>query len=211
MWRGVSSSARLPTHSTPALPTGRLRQPTARPTTLLASRWQRSSRGLRTRRCGAAAVGQLSSNGATPSGVQGSIPVPFGAQLIRSDGRGSLWMTSQGAGGSVLRLPPGADDFNDEIFLDNAFGLLCWRNEVFVTTKTSPGHLFHRLSPTEWRSITIGNEPIGITTDGTYIWTANYASGSVSRVGLPNLTPVATISTGFAQPVALYLTVRMSG
>ena len=76
---------------TPALPTGRLRQLTARATTLPESRWRRSSRGLRTRRCGGAAVGQLSSNGPLPLGnSMRSIPLVSG-QLIKSDGRGRLW------------------------------------------------------------------------------------------------------------------------
>ncbi len=160
------------------LPTGRLHQLTARPTTLLASRWRRSSRGLSTRRCGGAAVGLLSSNGPLRLGYQASFLFLESRQMIRSDGRGSLWMTSgTSADGQVLRWAPGAEGFTQVITFSNPFGLLFWQNELFVTTKSksrSPLVPYWCWSGSLERNRRSGNQPIGITTDGTYIWTANF-------------------------------------
>ena len=79
----------------------------------------------------------------------------------------------------------------------------CYGGETKFSSplKQVPLSLWRYLGNGSWHRVALlGNEPTGITTDGTYIWTANYGSGSVSRVNLFT-EAVFTISTGFAQPV----------
>src|SRR6185295_11036953 len=69
----------------------------------------------------------------------------------------------------------------------NAFGVLVARGRIFVTGQTSPGRIY-KIDPRQLAGTvthlasTLGDNPAGITTDGSSIWTANFFGQSVSRV-----------------------------
>jgi DNA-binding beta-propeller fold protein YncE len=85
-----------------------------------------------------------------------------------------------------------------------AYGVMVGLGRVFITGDTSPGRLYvidtQVSGSVTTVSTALGNSPRGITTDGSFIWTANAGGGSVSRVnpappGLPT-----NFTAGFSEP-----------
>jgi hypothetical protein len=103
--------------------------------------------------------------------------------LVKSDGT-DLWVTNyashsvsriRACDGKLLGTWTGANF---------AFGVLVARGRIYVTGQGDPAHLYEidpSGAPGPVTTIaTIGNSPTGLTTDGFFVWTANY--GSVSKV-----------------------------
>lgn len=88
----------------------------------------------------------------------------------------------------------------------HAVGVLAAKGAIFVTGYESPAKLY-QLNPTQpagavtTLGMVPGDFPLGITFDGTRIWTANN-SGSVSIVTL-NPPTATNVSAGFTHPVGI--------
>jgi hypothetical protein len=143
-----------------------------------------------------AALAQWSTPAAVPLTGRTALPSP---NQVASDGQ-DLWVANintnnvsrvQASDGHVLGTWTGAA---------SAYSVLVARGRVFVTGQTSPGRLY-TLDPSAAPaavtplSTILGGFPRGVTTDGSFIWTAN--SSSVSRVDAD--TGVTTNFTGFGQ------------
>jgi len=80
--------------------------------------------------------------------------------------------------------------------------VLVARGLVYVSAQTDPGHIFV-IDPSQPPGIVttlsnaLADAPKGITTDGQFIWTANFSS--VSKVNPANGTSL-TLTAGFATP-----------
>jgi DNA-binding beta-propeller fold protein YncE len=92
----------------------------------------------------------------------------------------------------------------------NDGGVVVAAGKVFVAGQTSPGELYV-IDPTKPPGVVataasnLGNNPISIAFDGTHLWTANLAGGSVSII-TPQATtpyPVVTVATGFSGPFGI--------
>ena len=117
-----------------------------------------------------------------------------------------VWVANGGSG-SVMRVRA-----SDGKILDtwtgatNATGVLAAMGKIFVTAETSPGHVYV-INPDQpagavtTLSSSVGSDPLGITFDGSRIWTANNGH-SVSMISL-NPTTVTTVSNGFMGPVGI--------
>ena len=128
---------------------------------------------------------------------------PF-PQLVASDGL-DLWVASIASGGSVARVR--ASDgtvLGTWTGATNAFGVLIARGRIYITGETNPqGHLYvidpgMAPGPVATLSSLLGGNPNGISTDGTWIWTAN-RFGSVSKID-PDTGVATNITTGFNGP-----------
>jgi hypothetical protein len=89
-----------------------------------------------------------------------------------------------------------------------AVGVLVARGRVYVTGSTTPGHLYV-IDPSQppgvvtTLSSSLGGNPTGIATDGTYVWTANVNStGSVSKID-PDNGSTTNFMTGFSRPLGI--------
>jgi DNA-binding beta-propeller fold protein YncE len=80
--------------------------------------------------------------------------------------------------------------------------------KVYVAGATSPGSLYV-IDPTQpagdvtVAAATLGNHPVGIAFDGTNLWTANFAGGSVSIITPQSPYTVSTVTTGFTEPYGI--------
>src|SRR5580765_3492557 len=145
---------------------------------------------------------------ATPTSlpVTGKTSVGLGPQEVKSDGT-DLWVPNfisndvsrvRASDGSVLGTWTGAV---------GACGVLVARGRIYVSAFTNPGRSY-RIDPSQppgvvtTLSSTLGSLPLDITTDGQFIWTANYDGGSVSRVD-PDTATTTNITAGFNQPVGI--------
>jgi DNA-binding beta-propeller fold protein YncE len=122
--------------------------------------------------------------------------------LVASDGA-DLWVAENGSSdvkrvrasdGRVLETWTGAS---------LAFGVLIARGRIYVTGDGTPGHLYVIDPATSPGAVTTLSSPLpsgptGITTDGTFIWTANFG-GSVSKVD-PDSGAANTFTIGFSTP-----------
>jgi uncharacterized protein DUF6923 len=127
-------------------------------------------------------------------------------QLVAADGA-DLWIAIgsdntvkrvRAIDGRVLEIWTGA---TAPVAVLVAFG------RVFVTGATLPGSLYTidpREPPGAVTTLTnaLGNSPQGITTDGTFIWTANLLSSSVSRVN-PDTGAVTNFTTNIFSPIGI--------
>jgi hypothetical protein len=121
------------------------------------------------------------------------------AYSVASDGM-DLWVAEHG-GNDVKRVR--ASDgrvLETWVAAGAAYGVLIARGAVYVSGDTDPGHLYlidPSMAPVSVTTLSssLGAHPQSITTDGTYIWTAN-AGGSVSRVD-PDTGAATTVTTGF--------------
>jgi hypothetical protein len=147
-----------------------------------------------------AALGQWARPSAVPvTGRTAVGTVPVG---VKSDGD-DLWVAENSSGdveqvsastGAVVNTWTGAT---------NAYGVLVARGQVFITGNLSPGRLYAidpaaGLVTATMLSNTLGGFPSDLTTDGTFIWTANNG-GSVSKVD-PDTRATINLTTGFAEP-----------
>jgi DNA-binding beta-propeller fold protein YncE len=79
---------------------------------------------------------------------------------------------------------------------------------VYVTGETAPGSLYvinPTLPPASVTALSslLGTNTLGIATDGTFIWTANFGpAGSVSRVD-PDIGATTNFTTGFIRPFGI--------
>jgi hypothetical protein len=122
--------------------------------------------------------------------------------LVASDGE-DLWVANEtsstvtrvrASDGTVLGTWTGAGA---------AWGVLVARGRIYVTGLTTPGSLYlidPSMAPGAVTILTgaLGVGPQGITTDGTWIWTAD-SGGSVSRID-PNTITGNTFGVGFTEP-----------
>jgi DNA-binding beta-propeller fold protein YncE len=124
---------------------------------------------------------------------------------VKSDGA-DLWVADSGSldvkrvrasDGKVLETWTGAT---------LALGVLVARGRIYITGETSPGNLYV-IDPSmpagavTTLSSSLANNPQGIATDGSFIWTANFAS-SVSKVN-PDSGATNNISIGFSSPTGI--------
>jgi hypothetical protein len=96
----------------------------------------------------------------------------------------------------------------------SAWGVLVFQGNVWVTGTTSPGNLYairpqygSGPGPVATVSSSLGINPLDITADGRYIWTANQgdqngAGGGVSLFD-PATGAATNITTGFTEPVGI--------
>jgi DNA-binding beta-propeller fold protein YncE len=134
--------------------------------------------------------------------MTGRTTVGFGPFLVESDGA-DLWVADSNSNdvkrvrasdGKVLETWTGAT---------NPVGVLVARGRIYITGFTSPSKLYV-IDPTMpagavgTLSSGLGDSALGVTTDGSFIWTSN-SGGSVSKVDPDNGT-TTTISTGFSRP-----------
>jgi DNA-binding beta-propeller fold protein YncE len=150
-----------------------------------------------------AALDQWATPAALP--MTGRITVGTGPQLVKSDGA-DLWVADSSSGdvkrvrasdGKVLETWTGA------VF---ATGVLVARGRIYIAggvTVSGPGKLYvidpsMTAGAVTTLSSTLGNAPEDVTTDGSFIWTANLG-GSVSKVD-PDSGTTTNISTGFLLP-----------
>jgi hypothetical protein len=127
-------------------------------------------------------------------------------ELVASDGA-DLWVANHGTTafpGTVTRVR--ASDgkvLGTWTGATNATGVLVARGRIYVTGNTIPGNLYSidpSLPPgtVTTLSSSLGGNPTGIATDGTWIWTANFGSpGSISKVD-PDTGATTNIQTGFS-------------
>ena len=136
----------------------------------------------------------------TPDRLEGTV-VGDGPKLVQSDGA-DLWVAN--FEDSTVSRVRGSDGKNLETWTDatKAFGVLVARGRIFVTGLMAPGRLY-RIDPTRpagavtTLSSGLGDDPEGITTDGSFIWTAN-TGGSVSKVSFDGI--VETFTSDFVTP-----------
>jgi DNA-binding beta-propeller fold protein YncE len=140
----------------------------------------------------------------TPAALSmtGRITVGVTPQFVKSDGA-DLWVADfssndvkrvRASDGKVLETWTGAA---------SAFGVLVARGRVYVTGDSIPGALYvidpsMAAGAVGTLSSGLGGEPLDVTTDGSFIWTAN-VGGSVSKVD-PDSGTTSNISTGFISP-----------
>jgi hypothetical protein len=90
----------------------------------------------------------------------------------------------------------------------HAFGVLVARGRVYVTGLGNPGALYAidpsmPAGPVTLAAGGLDNNPFSVTSDGSFIWTANGAvPGSVSKVD-PDSGATTNVSTGFTKPVGI--------
>ncbi len=149
-----------------------------------------------------AALGQWARPSALP--LTGRTPVGNAPVEVKSDGT-DLWVADSASDdvkqvrastGAVVGTWTGAT---------GAIGVLVARGRVFITGQTGqtlPGRLYtinpaSPPGPVTLLSAVLGNDPVDLTTDGTFIWTANNGS-SISRV-VPDTGATTTI-TGYSDP-----------
>jgi len=148
-----------------------------------------------------AALAQWSTPTALP--LTGRTLVGSNPQLVASDGT-DLWVANavsndvkrvRASDGSVVGTWTGATE---------AVGVLVARGRVYVTGFTTPGHLYvinpasGPGGPVTTLSSSLGPQPRGIATDGTFVWTSNI-TGSVSRID-PNTGATTNFTAGFSVP-----------
>jgi hypothetical protein len=129
-------------------------------------------------------------------------PQPF--QVI-SDGA-DLWV-AHGNNGSVTRVRASNGQFLERwTGAIGVSGLLSAKGRVFMVGTTQPGSLY-QIDPSQpvgavtTLSNSLGDSPVGITFDGSRIWTSN-EGGSVSIVNLNPLS-VSNVTTGFFNPIGI--------
>lgn len=132
------------------------------------------------------------------------------APVLCKPDRSSIWVA---VGNTVVRVDAATGTvLGTWTLATSAFGILVAAGKVYVTGDTSPGVIYvidPTLPPGAVATLAtsgdpIGNNPNGITFDGTHLWTANF-SGSVSIITLqaPLPSPVTTVTTGFGQPFGI--------
>jgi hypothetical protein len=127
---------------------------------------------------------------------------------VKSDGL-NLYITNRSANSVTwVRLSDGAIQFT-YTNITGAATLLIARSMLWVATDTTPGVLYAIMGNNNVNAVAtnLGNRPQDITTDGAYIWTANFggqASGSVSRIPARTPTDGATnFNGGFTHPMGI--------
>ncbi len=130
---------------------------------------------------------------------------PPGGQFCAADGK-DIW-TSTGSG--VVQVAASTGSLGGTwTGAANSQGLVIAAGRTFAVDDTTPGSLY-AIDPTQppgpvTSVATLGDSPVGITFDGTNLWTANY-SGSVSIIRPQAATPypVSTVTTGFTNPYGI--------
>lgn len=141
---------------------------------------------------------------ATPASIASTALTVVGdlPQLVQSDGA-DLWVANSNSG-TVSRVQASdgrlLDTWTDADF---PYGVLVTRGRIYVTGGGPMGHLYG-FDPDQPAGavLTLANLPAGtrgITTDGTFIWTANVSAGSVSKYN-PDTTAVQSFFTDFSGP-----------
>lgn len=138
-------------------------------------------------------------------GIPGGLTTAVGAnpQMVACDGA-DLWVAARDGTVTRVRASDGAL-LGEWTGATGASGVLVAKGVVWITGQdTSSGKLFY-LSPSESpRAVqdfaALRNNPYGMATDGTYIWTANN-SGSVSKVSLVGTNQ--TFTNGFIHPIGV--------
>ncbi|HKF41698.1 MAG TPA: S-layer homology domain-containing protein [Thermoanaerobaculia bacterium] len=136
--------------------------------------------------------------------VLGVTTLPFGANLVKSDGA-DLWVANssratvtrvRASDGKILETWTGAT---------SAFGVLSAIGSIFSTGRTNPGAVY-RIDPSQPAGVvttvasSVGVNTGGIAFDGARIWTANSNSVSIVTPGASTPWSVTTVTAGFAGP-----------
>ncbi|HKF43151.1 MAG TPA: S-layer homology domain-containing protein [Thermoanaerobaculia bacterium] len=90
----------------------------------------------------------------------------------------------------------------------NASGVIAAMGRIIVGGNTAPNGSLYQIDPSQTAGAVttvasnLGSQPIGITFDGSRIWTANSVGNSVSIVTPTSTAPwtVTTVTTGFSSP-----------
>jgi streptogramin lyase len=148
-----------------------------------------------------AALNQWATPAALP--LTGRTTLGTNPQLVASDGT-DLWV----AGGGCVQRVRASDGKLLETWTGATLptGVLVARGRVYVTGHNTPGNLYvidpsMAAGPVNTLSSTIGADPNGIATDGSFIWTANEAA-SVSRVD-PDTGSTTNFFVGFQNPFGI--------
>jgi hypothetical protein len=147
-----------------------------------------------------AALGQWATPTSLP--ITGRTTVGSGPVRVKSDGT-DLWVADNGS--SDVKRVRASDGVVLGTWTTGAFanGVLVARGRIYVTGATNL-YLIDPSQPpgvVQTLSSTLGANSLDITTDGQFIWTANF-SGSISRVD-PDTGATTTLTTGFNQPFGI--------
>jgi len=131
----------------------------------------------------------------------GLTTVGLAPEAVASDGT-DLWVASFSSG-TVSRVRASDGKLLDTwTGADNPNNVLAAKEKIFVIGMTNPG-VIYQINPTQpagmvtLLSSNLGVNPQGIAFDGSRIWTANVAGGSVSIVTLNPAISVSTVTAGF--------------
>jgi hypothetical protein len=130
---------------------------------------------------------------------------------VESDGE-NLWVANYGDGTVTKVHASDLRVLETWTGATNAVAVLVTSAFIFVAGSTSPGNLYsfridNAPGSVQLVSSFLGNFPQDITTDGTFIWTANAGgllpgSGSVSK-NTPDMSITTNFTAGFSQPVGI--------
>jgi hypothetical protein len=148
-----------------------------------------------------AALGQW----ATPSSLPltGRTTVAGNLRLVASDGQ-DLWVAN--SAGTVTRVRA-----SDGTVLGTwtgatlAFGVLVARGRIYVTGQSGSLYVIDPSLPpgaVTILSTTLGDDPLGLATDGSYVWTANLGGSSLSRID-PDSGATTNFTVGFGNPIGI--------
>lgn len=143
--------------------------------------------------------------GTTHFSTDATTTVGVSPKFVQSDGV-DIWVANNGFG-TVSRVRASDGRLLDTwIGATGAFGVVVAQGRIFVSSFTNPGQLY-KIDPTQPPGTSLSpfaslpGFPEGITTDGSFIWTANI-TGSVSRIN-PVTGNVATFTAGFQEPIGI--------
>jgi len=150
-----------------------------------------------------AALGQFWTAKSTPLVGVTTLGPTDGVALLASDGT-NVW-SGNNLGGTVARVSASDGKLLEEwTGATDAFGVVAASGFIVATGRTSPGKLY-RIDPSQPAgavttvATNLGDNPQGLTFDGTRIWTANFG-GSLSIVTPGFLPWTVTTVSGFAGP-----------
>jgi hypothetical protein len=142
----------------------------------------------------------------TPQTTLGLRTYPIGntPQFCAADGE-NIWVGDES--GNIFEIQASTGKVTGPLSgVAHDAGILTALGYVFVASHASPGALY-KIDPTTLAIVgtsptPLGNSPVGIAFDGSYIWTANFG-GSVSAIDPNTLNPLFTVSTGFNAPLGI--------
>jgi DNA-binding beta-propeller fold protein YncE len=122
-----------------------------------------------------------------------------------------IWVTSDDLNQFLVQVQASTGDtlgiWHDSGQTAHSVGVRVAAGKVYVVRGTSPGTIYlidEGSPPDTWDSNFVGNNPVGIAFDGSYLWTANRGPpGSVSIAQPDTLAPVSTVTAGFSAPYGI--------
>ena len=119
---------------------------------------------------------------------------PYGMVANGTD----LWVANMNLG-QIQRVNTSTLQVTQTINAGSASEMTMAFGSIWVSRNTtSPGRVM-RIDPSTGnvlQTISVGNKPYNMVSDGTYLWVANYGSGTLSKINPSNNTVVSTVSVG---------------